>query len=86
MKFTPEGGKIQVYLYQRPSERGENYVQIHFRVKDNGIGMSPEFQKKLFESFAREDSARVQKIEGLVWEWLLLSILWTRCRQRRGGQ
>ncbi len=64
MKFTPEGGKIQVYLYQRPSERGENYVQIHFRVKDNGIGMSPEFQKKLFESFAREDSARVQKIEG----------------------
>ena len=47
MKFTPEGGKIQVYLYQRPSERGENYVQIHFRVKDNGIGMSPEVSEKI---------------------------------------
>ena len=64
MKFTPEEGKVCVFLYQRPSKRGENFVQVHFRVKDNGIGMSPEFQEKLFESFSREDNARVQKIEG----------------------
>lgn len=36
----------------------------HFRVKDNGIGMTPEFQKKLFDSFSREDNTRVHKIEG----------------------
>lgn len=33
-------------------------------VKDNGIGMSEEFSRKIFDSFTREDSARVQKIQG----------------------
>ena len=64
LKFTPEGGSIFVTLVQEPSPRGERFVRTHFRVKDTGIGMSPEFQAKIFESFAREDSARVQKIEG----------------------
>lgn len=64
VKFTPEGGKIQLKLYQEESEKGEKYVCVHLRVKDNGIGMEPEFQKKIFESFAREDNARVQKAEG----------------------
>ena len=39
-------------------------MRIHLRVKDNGIGMTPEFQEKIFESFTREDSARVRKTEG----------------------
>ena len=33
-------------------------------VEDNGIGMSPEFREKIFESFSREDSARVRKTQG----------------------
>lgn len=63
-KFTPEGGKILFSLRQEESPRGEGYVRVHFHVKDSGIGMPPEFQKKIFESFAREDNARVNKTEG----------------------
>ena len=33
-------------------------------VEDTGIGMSPEFQSRIFESFVREDNKRVHKIEG----------------------
>ena len=42
----------------------ENYVQTHFLVKDNGIGMSEDFQKKIFESFSREESEQVQNVVG----------------------
>lgn len=64
LKFTPEGGSIEVSLYQEPSPVGEQYVRVHLHVKDNGIGMSPEFKDKIFESFTREDSKRVHKTEG----------------------
>ncbi len=64
IKFTPDGGEIHVALYEEDSPRGEDYVRIHVQVKDNGIGMSKEFQKHLFDSFAREDSARVHRTEG----------------------
>lgn len=64
VKFTPEGGSISVAVTQELSPRGEKWVRTHFRVKDNGMGMTPEFQKKIFESFAREDTRRVRKIEG----------------------
>ena len=64
VKFTPEGGVIHVSLYQKPSPKGENFVQTHLLVKDNGIGMSAEFKAKIFESFSREDSTRVHKTEG----------------------
>ena len=64
IKFTPEGGRIEVYLYETASPKGEDYVQIHIKVKDNGIGMSPDFVAHIFDSFTREDSARVHRTEG----------------------
>lgn len=64
LKFTPEGGNISLTVSQEDSPRGAGYVRTHFIVRDTGIGMSEEFQKKIFESFAREDSARVQRTEG----------------------
>lgn len=64
VKFTPERGVINVYLQQEPSPLGEKYVRCHFKVKDNGIGMDPEFQKTIFETFTRADDSAVQKIEG----------------------
>ncbi len=64
LKFTPEGGRINVYLQQEPSPVGEDYVRCHFRVKDNGVGMTEEFQKKIFDTFTREEKAQVDKIEG----------------------
>ena len=64
LKFTPEGGLIQVSLYEEESPQGEDYVRTHILVKDTGIGMTPEFKAKIFESFVREDSARVRRTEG----------------------
>ncbi len=64
IKFTPDGGKIHVVMFEEDSPKGEEYVRIHIHVRDNGIGMTPEFKEKIFESFTREDSARVHKTEG----------------------
>ncbi len=63
VKFTPAEGRINVYLTQEDSPVGATHVRCHFRVKDNGIGMSEEFQKRIFDTFSREDM-KVQKIEG----------------------
>ena len=64
IKFTPEEGSIRVYLEQEASPAGENYVRCHFRVKDSGIGMTKEFQEKIFDKFAREQKEQVYKTEG----------------------
>lgn len=64
LKFTPSGGRITVTLMQETSPADPHLVRNHFRVKDTGIGMSPEFQQRIFDSFTREDTTRVQKIEG----------------------
>lgn len=64
LKFTPSGGSITVTVSQEDSPMGAGFVRTHFRVKDTGIGMSAEFQKKIFNSFEREDNARVHKTEG----------------------
>lgn len=64
VKYTQEGGLIQFFLSEEASPRGENYVRTHIEVVDNGIGMSPEFLEKIFESYSREDVTRVHKTEG----------------------
>ena len=63
-KYTPEGGAIQLSLSEEKSLKGENYVRIHINVKDNGIGMSPDFLKKIYESYSRADGTRIHKTEG----------------------
>lgn len=63
-KYTPEGGSIQLSLSEEKSPKGENYVRIHINVKDNGIGMSPDFLKKIYESYSRADGTRIHKTEG----------------------
>lgn len=64
IKFTPEQGTVNIHLEQEDSPRGGDYVRCHFRVKDSGIGMTPEFQKTIFEQFTREQNQKVYKIEG----------------------
>ena len=63
-KYTPEGGSIQLSLSEEKSPKGENYVRIHINVRDNGIGMSPEFLKRIYESYSRADGTRIHKTEG----------------------
>ncbi len=64
LKFTPEGGSIEFRLAQELIGDKPNFVRCKFIVKDNGIGMSEEFQKNIFAAFEREDSKRVHQIEG----------------------
>ena len=63
-KYTPEGGSIQLSLSEEKSPKGEDYVRIHIKVKDNGIGMSPDFLKRIYDSYSRADGARIHKTEG----------------------
>lgn len=64
LKFTPENGRIDVHVYQESSPKGEEYIRTHFRIADTGIGMSKEFQEKIFDTFSREDSEQVAHITG----------------------
>ena len=63
-KYTPEGGTIQLSLSEEKSPKGENYIRIHIKVKDNGIGMSPDFLKRIYEPYSRADGVRVSKTQG----------------------
>ena len=63
IKFTPAGGTVSVRVRQLAGAvRGCG--QYEFRVKDNGIGMSQEFAKKIFEPFERERTSTVSRIQG----------------------
>jgi len=64
VKFTPEGGAIQVTVYQEALPEKPAHVRTHFLVSDTGIGMSKEYQKVIFESFSRENNTQVRKTEG----------------------
>jgi len=64
VKYTPEKGSIEVTLHEQTSPKGEDYVRILLQVKDNGIGMSEEFQQHIFDAFTRDDNKRVHKTEG----------------------
>jgi len=64
IKFTPEDGKIDVFVHQEPSPKGDKYIRTHFCVADTGIGMSKEFQEKIYDTFTREESEYVQQITG----------------------
>lgn len=63
-KYTPENGFIRLTIFEEESPKGENYVRIHIRVKDNGIGMTEDFLKKIYESYTRADGTRIHKTEG----------------------
>ena len=59
-KFTPEGGKVSVTLKQLSAE--EEHAQFELRVKDTGMGMTPEFAATVFEAYSRDRS--VNNIQG----------------------
>ncbi len=63
VKFTPAGGKIHIGVTEQPCRR-DGYATVMFCVKDNGIGMSPEFREHVFDSFAREHTVTENGIGG----------------------
>uniref|UniRef100_A0A7C9JEE1 histidine kinase n=1 Tax=Muribaculaceae bacterium Z82 TaxID=2304548 RepID=A0A7C9JEE1_9BACT len=58
VKYTPEGGRIELSASVGIEKSG--YYPITFKVADNGIGMSTEFQEHLFEPFTMEGRSRAQ--------------------------
>ena len=63
IKFTPAGGTVSVRVRQLAG-KVHGCGQYEFRVKDNGIGMSPEFAQKIFDPFERERTSTVSQIQG----------------------
>ena len=63
VKYTGEGGNISCTLNQYPGEK-EGWSVLELIIADNGIGMSEEFQKHIFESFSQERSSSDSGIEG----------------------
>lgn len=63
VKFTPAGGTINIRVTEKPCPRS-GCTTFVFSVKDNGIGMSQEFQQHVFDSFAREQTATRSGIQG----------------------
>ena len=63
IKYTPAGGKISVRIIQNPCDV-PGYAAYEIRVKDNGIGMSPEFASRVFEAFEREQTSTISGIQG----------------------
>ncbi len=63
MKFTPEHGRIHLCVTEREMS-DEQVSDYEFRIRDNGIGMSEEFQKTIFDPFTRERTSTVSGIQG----------------------
>ena len=63
IKFTPVGGMIRIKVLEKPCHL-KGYSTFEFRIKDNGIGMSKEFQKYIFDSFSRERTSTKSGISG----------------------
>nr|WP_168866677.1 ATP-binding protein [Faecalicatena faecalis] len=63
VKFTPENGKITL-LVQELGQRHTGFAAYRFQVTDTGIGMEPEFLKRIFDPFERADGGIVNRTEG----------------------
>ncbi len=64
VKYTPEGGHVCVSFYEKPSEKGPENVLLTFVVEDDGIGMTEEFQKTMYDAFSRQTDTRVNTVQG----------------------
>ena len=63
IKYTPDGGSITFSIKEKPNGFSELGC-YEFSIEDNGIGMTPEFQKIMFEPFSRADDHRTTKVQG----------------------
>ena len=63
IKYTPDGGKILFSITEKPTT-SLDIGCYEFVIQDNGMGMSEEFQKVMFDPFTREDDKRISEIQG----------------------
>lgn len=63
IKYTPDGGNITFSIEEKTNGFSELGC-YEFTIEDNGIGMSPEFQKIMFDPFSRADDHRTTRVQG----------------------
>ncbi len=63
VKYTPEKGRVQMWVEELP-QVVDNYSRIRFIIKDNGLGMSEEYQTIMFDPFTREETNVTRQIQG----------------------
>ncbi len=65
-KYTPAGGEIEVAAERCPNEWDANGAAevVHIWVKDNGIGITEEDQRKIFQKFFRSDDPKTREVTG----------------------
>ena len=64
LKYTSNGGMIHCEIHQELFDQNDEQTKIIFSVADNGIGMSKEYQTKIFDAFSRERNTTEGGIEG----------------------
>ena len=63
VKFTPTDGMVSLRIVEKPTAP-KGYADYEFHIRDNGIGISEEFRKHIFEQFSREETSTVSKTQG----------------------
>lgn len=65
IKYSNKGGTVNISVFEAPDPENKDRAEIRFICEDHGIGMSREFQKKMFEPFAREGQAANGRFDGV---------------------
>ena len=65
VRYSKKGGTVRFSVSQNPARNRDGYAEVHFVCEDNGIGMSKEFQKSMFEPFAQENADSVSRFGGV---------------------
>lgn len=65
IRYSKKGGNVRFSVSQNPAQNRDGYAEVHFVCEDNGIGMSKEFQKSMFEPFTRENADSVSRFGGV---------------------
>ena len=63
VKYTGAGGAINMRITEKAGAP-DGFAQYEFSIKDNGVGMTPEFVERIFEPFSRAEDSRISKVEG----------------------
>ena len=63
LKYTPAGGSVMMNVAELPCDES-GYMTVRTRVSDTGIGMSADYQTRIFEAFTREQNTTKSKIAG----------------------
>lgn len=64
VKYTDAGGHVHFAVTEQPVAARADQIRVQFIIADDGMGMSEEFQKTMYNSFSRATDSRINKIQG----------------------